>query len=322
MKELLKVSIIIPVNNAEKTFIQCIESVLTQDYKNVECILIENGSLDGSKALCLKYAKQYNNVIVKSLESVGVSAARNMGLSVASGDIIGFCDSDDFLEKNAISLVVNEFLKNPKIDAVFGGFNIGYTSTNNCIVKEYRGINNQTISAKKALQLTIIDDSVMGSVWNKYYKARLLKGKKFDSELSFCEDTHFNAIVLSPIKDTCTVRVICNPLYCYMQNSNSITHNEYLMFDENDELKYINALKKIDSDCKLDSKTESLLKMKMACFAVDYLNDDKIDQNKQKWLMLELKQNYSYLIKNVFVNNWRQNIKRIFRSLCFFRRGL
>ncbi|WP_394523270.1 glycosyltransferase family A protein [Lacrimispora sp. JR3] len=322
MKELLKVSIIIPVNNAEKTFIQCVDSVLTQDYKNVECVLIENGSIDCSKALCLKYAKQYTNVIVKSLESAGVSEARNMGLSVASGDIIGFCDSDDFLEKNAISLVVNEFLMNPEIVAVFGGFNTGYIAANNCIIKEYRGISEQTISAKKALQLTIINDSVMGSVWNKYYRAESLKDKKFHNELSFCEDMHFNAIVLNSMKDTCSVRVISTPLYCYMQNSSSVTHNEHIMFNKNDELKYITALKKIDFDCKLDSKTKSLLKMKMACFAIDYLENEKIDRNKQNKLIFELKRNYICLIKNIFVNNWKKNIKRAFKSLFFFRRGL
>lgn len=111
VEELLKVSIIIPVHNAENTLNRCIESVVCQSYKNIECILVENGSSDNSPFLCSMYAEKYKNIISKSIGSKGVSYARNCGLSLATGDIIGFCDADDFLEINAIELAVNEFKK-------------------------------------------------------------------------------------------------------------------------------------------------------------------------------------------------------------------
>lgn len=312
MEELLKISIIIPVHNSEATLDRCVNSVLMQRYKNIECILIENGSLDNSKSLCIDYAEKYENIIFKSVKTTGVSEARNVGLSMATGDIIGFCDADDFLEIDAFDAVVNEFVENSSIVAVFGGFNEGNCDDNNCIHKVYRGIKEQTISIKKALQFTLVNDSVMGSVWNKYYRADFLKNIKFDRELKFCEDMHFNALVLDSIESTYCVKIVNIPLYCYMENPSSVTHDEGILFDENDELKYIVALKKIDAECKLDSITRSFLKMKLACFAIDFLMNGKLDQRKKNMLLIELRKNYLHLLKNIFVNNWKWNIKRVF----------
>ena len=108
MENSLKVSIIIPVHNSNKTLDFCINSIIMQNYGNIECILIENGSSDNSRAKCIEYTKKYNNVLFKSTEIMGVSNARNLGLEIASGDIIGFCDADDFLENNAVSTVFKE----------------------------------------------------------------------------------------------------------------------------------------------------------------------------------------------------------------------
>ena len=310
MKELLKVSIIIPVHNSGKTLIRCVDSILSQKYKNIECILIENGSIDNSRFLCSKLAEQHDNIFFESIEDVGVSSARNMGLSLATGKIIGFCDADDFLEEDAIDSIVKEFANNSKIAIVIGGYNFGELNKNNLIDKKYRGVKERVISATKALQLILINDLVMGSVWNKYYRTDFLKNVSFDKTLSFCEDMHFNALVFNSIAANYYVKVISKPLYCYMNNLDSMTHNEKIFFDENDNLKYILALKKIDSDCVLDSKTESYLKMKIACFAVDFMTH-KIDENKKKKLYFELRNNYKYIVRNLFVNNWKWNVKRV-----------
>ena len=313
MNEELKVSIIVPVHNSEGTLIRCVNSILLQSYKNIECILIENGSIDNSKVICSMYAKKNKNVLYKSVTSTGVSYARNIGLSMFTGDIVGFCDADDFLEVDAISAVVMEFIRNSNIAVVFGGFNKGVIK-NNHIIKQYRGIKEKTISISRAIQLNLINDSVMGSVWNKYYRTEFIKNIKFDRELSFCEDMHFNAVVLNAISSKYSVKIINRPLYCYMENSNSVTHNQDIFFDNKDELKYIVALKKIDNDCNLDTKTKKILKMKIACFAVDFLANKELNQNKKTNLINELKKNYIYLIKNILLNNWKWNIKRIFRG--------
>lgn len=322
MLEFLKVSIIVPVHNAEGTLDRCIDSIISQSYKNIECILIENGSEDNSYVLCTKYAEKYKNVIVKTTNLKGVSNARNEGLLLATGDIVGFCDADDFLEFNAIKSIVNEFLNNKDLVSVFGAFNLGTIDSNGNVVKKYVELKEQYITVSKAMQLTIIDDSVMGSVWNKYYKFDFLKNKKFSDELSFCEDMHFNSIVLDSIEKNKMVKLISTPIYCYMDNSFSATHNLDLLFDINDNLKYIIAFKKIDNDCDLDCKSESYLRMKIACFAIDYLDRNGIDLNKQKKLLIELKNNYFYLIRNIFTNNLKWNIKRVIKGIIFLKGGL
>ena len=171
------------------------------------------------------------------------------------------------------------------------------------------------------MQLMIIDDSVMGSVWNKYYKAELIKNKKFSNELSFCEDTHFNAIVLNSMEDSKKIKLISTPLYCYMDNPISVTHNADIMFDINDNLKYVTALKKIENDCDLNSKTKGCLKMKIACFAIDYLSNYRIDLNKQNKLLLDIKNNYFYLIRYIYLNNFKWNIKRVLKGLKIVIKG-
>ena len=311
MEELLKVSVIIPIHNSEATLARCIDSILFQSYKNVECVLIENGSNDNSKKLCSDYAEKYKNIVYDSVEETGVSNARNIGLSLVTGDIIGFCDADDYLEDDAISLIVKSFVDNSKIGVVFCGFNIGHSDKDN-IIKEYRGIREQTISTQKALQLTLVNDAVMGSVWNKYYRKNLLKNIKFDKSLSLCEDMHFNAIALNSVESDYVVKIISKPLYCYIENPCSVTHDEGILFDEKDELKYIVALKAIIRDCTLDKSTLSMAKMKIACFAIDFCTCRKIDENKKRNLIAEIHKNYAYLIKNLFVNNWKWNLKRLY----------
>lgn len=317
MKESIKVSIIIPVHNAEKTLERCINSVLSQSYKNIECILVENSSQDNSASLCSMYAKKYKNIITESINKKGVSNARNHGLMLVTGDIVGFCDSDDFLEINAVENVVSEFFKSKDLVAIFGGFNATKIDQKGNIVKIYKGLKEQTISVSKAMQLIIINDCIMGSVWNKYYKTNLLKNINFDCSLSFCEDMHFNARVLDAIEGKERIKVISTPLYCYVENSESVTHNTNILFDDKDELKYIVSLKKIHEDCKLDKRIDSLLRMKIACFSIDFLLKTEINKKKKEKLLYELNNNFKYLVINFFENNWKWNIKRIYKGIYY-----
>lgn len=102
-----KVSVIVPVYKAEKYIRKCIESILNQTYYNIELILVDDGSPDASRQLCDEYAKQDMRIIVLHQQNSGVSAARNLGLSKASGYWIMFVDSDDWLEERGIETCVN-----------------------------------------------------------------------------------------------------------------------------------------------------------------------------------------------------------------------
>src|SRR5574344_1872249 len=97
------ISIIVPVYNSEKTLKRCYDSLINQDYKNIEIILIDDGSKDKSGEICDLYAKKDKRIKVFHQENQGESAARNCGLKFAEGEWITFCDSDDFVAKNYIS---------------------------------------------------------------------------------------------------------------------------------------------------------------------------------------------------------------------------
>ena len=105
------VSIIIPAYNCEKYISKCINSVVNQTYKNIEIIIIDDGSKDNSSVLCDEYAKEYNFITVIHKENGGLSDARNYGLKNAKGKYIFFIDSDDFIDDNTLTVNVNRVRK-------------------------------------------------------------------------------------------------------------------------------------------------------------------------------------------------------------------
>ena len=101
-----RVSVIVPVYNAKDYIIRCIDSILEQTFKDIELILIDDGSTDGSELICDRY-KSNNTVKVIHQENRGVSSARNRGLEVATGTYVAFVDSDDYLEKNMLQQMLD-----------------------------------------------------------------------------------------------------------------------------------------------------------------------------------------------------------------------
>lgn len=101
------ISVIIPVYNAERYLVRCLDSVLTQDYSNIEVILIDDGSTDGSGAICDEYAWKYTNVRVCHIPNGGASLARKKGIDIAEGKYLTFVDSDDFVTPNYVSSMFN-----------------------------------------------------------------------------------------------------------------------------------------------------------------------------------------------------------------------
>lgn len=114
------ISIIIPVYNTEKYIRRCIDSVIAQSYKEWELILVDDGSTDKSGEICDEYAEKDERIRVFHKTNGGASSARNVGLDNATGDWVYFCDSDDELPLNAMSLFAAEVEKHPGVDMVMG----------------------------------------------------------------------------------------------------------------------------------------------------------------------------------------------------------
>lgn len=107
-----KISIIVPIYNSEKYLVKCIESIQKQTYINIEIILVNDGSYDKSIIICEKYAEYDERIIVVNKENGGVSSARNRGLDIATGDFIGFVDSDDLIDAEMYERLITASLKN------------------------------------------------------------------------------------------------------------------------------------------------------------------------------------------------------------------
>ena len=117
-----KVSIVIPVYNVEKYIKECVDSAINQTYKNLEIILVDDGSTDSSGKICDEYSIVDDRIVVIHRKNGGLSAARNTGLDVASGEYVYFLDSDDYIEENSVENLVNTIEKENAEFVFFDGY--------------------------------------------------------------------------------------------------------------------------------------------------------------------------------------------------------
>ena len=172
MKQL--VSIIIPIYNVEKYLEQCIKSLINQTYRNLEIILINDGSTDKSTKICEKYKNQDNRIVFINKKNGGSASAKNEGLKIAKGDYITFVDSDDFIEPDMIEYMVNT-IKKYNSDIIQCSFTNLYKNTER--FKQDK-IVEQKISSKDFLELFLKkwDSSLF---WNKLFKREVIENVFF-----------------------------------------------------------------------------------------------------------------------------------------------
>lgn len=189
MNEFPRISVIVPVYNAEKYLTQCVESILRQDFTDFELLLVDDGSKDKSGLICDEYAQKDQRVKVFHKENGGVSSARNLGIDKARGEFIVFVDSDDYVDTNYLTI-----LTNVKADLVVTGY------------KEFgSGINKELSNSKSHIDTvltgslianclsSILDDTTMRSPWDKLFKRSIITENTiyFDPLISYAEDAVF-----------------------------------------------------------------------------------------------------------------------------------
>ncbi|MER1954324.1 MAG: glycosyltransferase [Desemzia incerta] len=170
------ISIIVPVYNVEKYIQQCIESILNQTYKQIEVILIDDGSLDSSGVICEEYAFLDPRVTVIHKENGGLSSARNVGLDKAKGKFIGFVDSDDWIDSRMYESMLHLALTH-QADVV----QCGYTLINEQgkITREIH-FGDRRLESKAEVEKAYYKTNEFSSVvWNKLYKADLFEELRF-----------------------------------------------------------------------------------------------------------------------------------------------
>lgn len=215
------VSVIIPVYNVERYVGQCIESVLNQTYKNIEVILIDDGSIDKSSDICDYYAKKDTRVKVIHKENGGLSSARNAGIAVATGDYGIYIDSDDYwIMTTGLEVLLNRVLQF-EIDVLSFNY-IKYDERSGVLSSKHKHLDTENvIGLSKAEQLNQLTKQNLfnASACNKLIKMCLLKRLPF--EYGMCsEDIEWCAKLMLEAK---RIDYMNLDLYCYRQREGSIS---------------------------------------------------------------------------------------------------
>ena len=186
MKQL--VSVIIPVYNVENYLDFCLSSIVNQSYKNLEIVLVDDGSQDKSPEICDMYAKKDERIKVIHKKNGGVSDARNSGVETASGEFITFVDSDDYVCQDYVKILL-ESVNEAEADISSVGFEVVFTDTDRSILTCTLGQRN-ILSGKEALQKTI--HFQMGhSVCGKLFRTSLIRELRFSIGQAYAEDLEF-----------------------------------------------------------------------------------------------------------------------------------
>lgn len=214
-----KVSVIIPIYKVEKYLKKTIDSVLRQTLKDIELILVNDGSPDGSGKIAEKYKFRDSRVKVIHKENGGISSARNAGLKLATCDYVLFIDSDDWIENE---MIYEMYLKAIKYDADLVVCNYSKIYQN-YIERDILSIRDEVIDISEfKLEQYLINYSTGDIVWNKLYKRSIIEANHVAFQENIAEDTLFNLFYVLHTKKVCT---ISKSFYNYLQRVDSIMHS-------------------------------------------------------------------------------------------------
>lgn len=296
-------SIIIPVYNADKYIDRCLESLLNQNYQELEIVLIDDGSTDQSPQICDAYALRDCRVRVIHQENQGVAVARNAGLDIATGDYIGFVDPDDWVE-NKIFDVLNGELENGSIDVLrYNAFRQGEILNALPFQGKYTEdrLENEfvlpLIGAEKFGGMFIL-----GVLWLHVFRRDLIQKYKirFSPNLRRCEDRLFT---LTCVLHAHNVKFIDAVLYNYAINDDSLS-NKYDAGRWAQELLYLDKIQKEYTSCRsvdFISNADSRLKSEYLLRAIMSINNEFFSNNTNS-----LSKRYSHtkkILRNTQVKN-------------------
>lgn len=316
-----KISVIIPVYQAKEYLNRCLDSVLGQTYENLQIILVDDGSTDGSAEVCDEYAKKDERVIVIHKTNGGVSNARNAGLDCVEGDYIGFIDSDDYIELDMYENLVKLMVENCA-DIACGSM-VHYDEFGAWFMPEHPDVLCCTgVEAIKSMFANDCEPS--GYLVNKLYKKELFVGKKFDATIKVREDSFLMWELFFS-----SSRVVCKDLrkYHYLFNTNSAINGKY-----NDRFYTAHM-----ADMRLLNKTKLLLPEAVPYATMHLIGADKMiiekmfigkafDKNVYREISDGIKANYTAEVRKNM--SWISRVETrcllsclpLFRALCGFKR--
>jgi glycosyltransferase involved in cell wall biosynthesis len=222
-----QVSIIVPVYNVEKYLKQCLDSIINQTFKDIEIIIVNDCSTDGSLAIIKQYQKKDSRInLINHKKNIGVSKARNEGIKAAKSKYISFVDSDDWVREDYVETLFNDIEKH-KCDVFIEGFITYNNKTSEYRVRKFSFLSKRYKNHKSLILLP----SPNSAPWSRIYNKSFLLENNLNFHLKACEDSLFfyKLILANPkivIKET--------PIYFYrVAREESITSKSYFKFHHN-----------------------------------------------------------------------------------------
>lgn len=212
------ISVIIPVYKVEEYLNRCVDSVINQTYKNIEIILVDDGSPDNCPKICDDYAKKDKRIRVIHKKNGGLSDARNAGIDIAKGEYFSFVDSDDYVEKNYISFLFN-LAKKYNSELTMGKQYVRYSDKT---IDTGSG-NIYELNSHDTLEKMLYGEDFDVSAWAKLYKKELFKDVRFPVGRLF-EDA---ATTYKLIDKSKKIVLSSKPIYNYIIRDNSITNEAF-----------------------------------------------------------------------------------------------
>ena len=210
-----KISVIMPIYNAEKYLEKCLDSLVNQTYKELEIICVNDGSKDSSQNIINKYKKKYKNIVSIEKENGGQASARNLGLKKATGEYISFIDSDDYVHKNLFDSLKTKI--NKDYDIIMFDYKIVYPDgkeeSKNCM----NPVDKDNVTCEEYLLSQIV------APWNKVYKKEYLEKCDF----AFPEGIIYEDYAAMPplVLNKPKMAYVGKALYYYVQSDSSTTRN-------------------------------------------------------------------------------------------------
>ena len=212
-------SIIIPIYNVESYLDRCMESIVNQTYKNMEIIMVDDGSPDKCPKLCDEWAERDSRIKVIHKSNGGLSDARNKGIEIAVGDYLAFVDSDDFIDQNMYTAMIEAIERTDSEIATCGR----YVFRNGEKYEKHTSPEEVVLSSFRALEELLRGGLVEEAAWDKVYKRNLFE------EIEFPVGEVNEDMPIMPYIIEKATRVVCTgkPFYYYCENPGSITHGGY-----------------------------------------------------------------------------------------------
>ena len=291
------ISIIIPAYNIEDYIGTCLDSLLKQTYKNLEIIVVDDGSSDNTGKIIDEYTVKYENIKVIHKKNAGVSAARNSGIDIVSGNYIGFVDGDDTVDEEMFEILVDNAIKYDA-DISHCGYKMVFPSRTDYYY-------NTKILVEQDTKLGLVDlvtgKRVEPGLCNKLYKKELFEGIRINENIKINEDLLVNYYLFkksfkSIFYDIC--------LYNYNVRKNSASTSK---ININKIVDPVKVRKEILDDIEKNSQLYNLVYEKYILSLIGVCRNVQIRKNKEYSKYIKkakdiLKQEYSSIIKNNFIS--------------------